>query len=152
MSRANFRNISPRILLNPIKVKIVDQIKIEQQNDMCDMCDYSPSPGSENIPRDQSKYGAGPRRTEKRRNLRGLQLNADGINTKMAELNSLVEVLDVDVILIQETRLTNKSKTPVLHGYTAVSKDRPNMEFPGGGLLTYVKIDYGRRTKKYIGA
>ena len=111
----------------------------------CDMCDYTPSPGSDNIPRDQSKDGAGPRRTGKRRNLRGLQWNADGINTKMAELNSLVEELDVDVILIQETKLTNKSKTPVLHGYTAVRQDRPNTEFPGGGLLTYVKQDMAFR-------
>ena len=111
----------------------------------CDKCAYTPPPGSDSIPTDKTKDGAGSKKSGKRRNVRGLQWNADGINTKMAELNSLVVELEVDVVLIQETKLTEKSRTPRLHGYTAVRQDRPNAEFPGGGLLTYVKDDIAFR-------
>ena len=101
----------------------------------CEKCDYSPPPGTDSIPTVQPKDGAGPKRTGSKRNLRGLQWNADGINTKVAELNKLVTELDIDVVLIQETKLTSRSKTPKIHGFTAVRQDRPNTEFPGGGLL-----------------
>ena len=77
--------------------------------------------------------------------MRGLQWNADGINTKIAELNRLVVELSVDVVLIQESKLTSRSKTPKIHGFTAVRQDRPNAEFPGGGLLTYIKDDLAFR-------
>ena len=75
--------------------------------------------------------------------MRGLQWNADGIDTKVAELNRLV--VELNVVLIQETKLTSRSKTPKIHGFTAVRQDRPNAEFPGGGLFTYVRQDLAFR-------
>ena len=111
----------------------------------CEKCDSSTIPGPNTIPTDQSTDGAGPKKTGPKRNLRGLQWNADGINTKVTELNRLVVELDVDVVLIQETKLTSRSKTPKIHGFTAVRQDRPNAEFPGGGLLTYVRQDLAFR-------
>ena len=49
------------------------------------------------------------------------------------------------MVLIQETKLTSRSKTPKIHGFTAVRQDRSNTEFPGGGLLIYVKQDLAFR-------
>ncbi len=79
------------------------------------------------------------------KNLKALQWNADGLNTKIAELNSFVKEHNVDLVLIQETKLTEKRPTPKLHGYTPVRADRPGAEFPGGGLLTYIKDDLAYR-------
>ena len=78
----------------------------------CEKCDFSAPPGYNTIPTDHPTDGAGPKRTGSKRNLRGLQWNADGINTKVAELNRLVVELDIDVALIQDTKLTSRSKTP----------------------------------------
>ena len=64
---------------------------------------------------------------------------------KIAELNQLVKELHVDIVLIQESKLTTRSKTPKIHGFTAVRQDRPNAEFPSGGLLTYIKQDLAFR-------
>ena len=111
----------------------------------CDKCDYTPPPGSNCLPTDTARDGAGAKQSGKKRNIRGLQWNADGINTKIAELNKLVTELEIDVVLIQETKLTDKSRTPKLYGYTAIRQDRPNAEFPGGGLLTYIKDDIAFR-------
>ncbi|MEL7306976.1 MAG: reverse transcriptase domain-containing protein [Pseudomonadota bacterium] len=75
--------------------------------------------------------------------LRVLQWNADGLTGKKAELEDFLRRWDVDVAVIQETKLGNKTKTPVIQGYTAVRKDRVVVrrgeEMKGGGLLTYIK-------------
>jgi hypothetical protein len=66
----------------------------------------------------------------KRKELRVLQWNADGIGNKKAELEELLERMDVDVAVVQESKLDGKNKTPVFKGYTTVRKDR---EFLRGG-------------------
>ena len=73
---------------------------------ICDNCEYTPPPGSDSLPTEKAKDGAGSKKSGHKRNIRGLQWNADGITAKMAELNSLVAELVVDVVLIQETKLT----------------------------------------------
>ena len=77
--------------------------------------------------------------------LRILQWNADGIQTKMPELESRVKEYEFDVIMIQESKLQAKHKTPQLRGYTTIRRDRgcrPGCpEGKGGGLLTFVKED-----------
>ena len=75
--------------------------------------------------------------------IRILQWNADGITGKRGELEECLDRWDVDVVVIQETKLSSKSVTPTLRGYTAVRKDRvvtrKGEEMKGGGLLTYIK-------------
>ena len=65
--------------------------------------------------------------------------------TKMPELESCVKKFDFDVVIIQESKLQAKHKTPLLQGFTTVRRDRgckPGCpEGKGGGLLTFVKED-----------
>ena len=77
--------------------------------------------------------------------LRIMQWNADGINTKIAELNHFVNEHKIDVVIIQETKLTENKPTPKLYGYACVRSDRPGSEFPGGGLITYIKHNVAYR-------
>ena len=66
-----------------------------------------------------------------------LQWNARGINKKSVELRKLMKNGNVNIVLIQETKLTKKSITPEIHGYSAVRLDRPSKK-GAGGLLIYV--------------
>ena len=80
-----------------------------------------------------------PKHTGPTASIKVLQWNADGLNPKIAELGEFVKKHQVDVALIQETKLTKDKPTPKLYGYTAVRADRPDAQFPGGGLITYIK-------------
>ena len=77
--------------------------------------------------------------------LRILQWNADGVGTKIPELERCVVEYDIDVVVLQESKLMEKNSTPQLSGFTAVRRDRGardgSAERRGGGLLTYVKTD-----------
>ena len=42
----------------------------------------------------------------------------------------------VKVVVIQESKLTSKSKNPCIHNYTTVRNDRPHGQ--GGGLLIFI--------------
>ena len=86
-----------------------------------------------------------PKFTGGAKSLRIMQWNADGINTKIAELNHFVKEHKIDVVIIQESKLTENKPTPKLYGYAAVRSDRPGSEFPGGGLLTYIKHNVAYR-------
>ena len=66
-----------------------------------------------------------------------LQLNINGINTKIDELIQLTIDQSIDIITIQETKLKPTSKTPKIPGFTPIRQDRKDKD--GGGLLTYVK-------------
>ena len=50
---------------------------------------------------------------------------------------------DVDVFLLQETKISPKDRTPVIPGYSSIRKDRimtrNDENRRGGGLVTYVK-------------
>ena len=72
-----------------------------------------------------------------KKSLRILQWNADSLATKIGELRERVKDRDVDVILIQETKLRGKP-TPRIDGYKeAMRSDRIVAE--GGGLLCYIE-------------
>src|SRR2546426_1375755 len=58
--------------------------------------------------------------------------------SKIQELTILAKQLKADIILIQETKLNTKNKTPNITGYTSIRKDRTT---EGGGLMTYIKDD-----------
>ena len=59
-----------------------------------------------------------------------LQLNANGIGNKLTELGVVMENNKVKVAVIQESKLTPKSKNP------CIQKDRPHGQ--GGGLLIFI--------------
>ena len=88
----------------------------------------------------------------KKSSLRILQWNADSLATKIGELRTSAAKLDLDVILIQETKLTGKARTPRIDGFKeAMRQDRVGLG--GGGLLCYIKETlpfeklYGRAKK-----
>ena len=53
-----------------------------------------------------------------------LQLNANGIENKLTELEVVLERNKVKVAVIQESKLSPKSKNPCIRNYTTVRKDR----------------------------
>ena len=81
-----------------------------------------------------------------RASLKVIQWNVDGLSTSLVDLKSLVErEPDIDILLIQETKLRPPVPDPLLDGYVAIRRDRPIVPggggSRGGGLLTYVKED-----------
>ena len=71
-----------------------------------------------------------------------LQWNCDCLTTKVVELSELTVRYGIDIIALQETKLSRDDPTKVLNGFDAVRRDRPGSgaRFArGGGLLTYIK-------------
>ena len=72
-----------------------------------------------------------------------MQWNADGINTKKGELEEFLKRWKIDVAMIQESKLSGKSKDLVIDGYVKVTKDkvygRSKKDVFGGGLITLVR-------------
>ena len=65
-----------------------------------------------------------------------LQLNANGIGNKLTELGVVLERNKVKVAVVQESKLSPKSKNPCIRKYTTVRKDRHHGH--GGGLLIFI--------------
>ena len=117
---------------------------LKSNNWACDKCLNPPT--STTLPTQNNvEEKSEPKRTGTFGNLRILQWNADGLSPKIAELDEYVHKNKIDVVLIQETKLTVNKPTPAIKGFTPVRADRPNSEFPGGGLLTYVKHNIAYR-------
>ena len=62
-----------------------------------------------------------------------LQVNIYGLE----EFKLLIHDTHADIITIQETKFTPKSKTPKIHNFTAVRTDR--LHEAGGGLITIIR-------------
>ena len=81
-----------------------------------------------------------------------LQWNADAITAKIQPLRDYLIENDVDIFLIQETKLVKKDKTPTFPGYTILRKDRRQFKGKennrGGGLLIGVKENIPFRQAK----
>ena len=119
---------------------------LTNNNWICDVCNIG-NPNQNSLPNTivDPMEKSEPKRTGTWRNLRILQWNADGINPKIGELKCFAQKEELDILLIQETKLTPKANTPTIRGYTAVRADRPNTQYPGGGLITYIKQDLAYR-------
>ena len=63
-------------------------------------------------------------------------LKANGIGNKLTELGVVLERNKVKVVVIQESKLSLKSKNPCTRNYTTVRKDRPHGQ--GGGFLIFI--------------
>ena len=61
-----------------------------------------------------------------------LQWNANGIGNKQPELSTFLEMHNVKVAAIQESKLTTQLRSPITQNYTLVWQDRRIC--PGGGL------------------
>ena len=68
-----------------------------------------------------------------------LQWNADGLSTKIPELNARLQQEEVDIVTIQETKLDPRKSTPRLQGYKPVHRADRRGGIKGGGLITYIK-------------
>ena len=74
-----------------------------------------------------------------------MQFDANGIGHKLTELDEFLERQNVKVALIQESKLSSNSKTPIIPNFTTVRKDRRQGQ--GGGLLTLIhkSINFSRK-------
>ena len=68
-----------------------------------------------------------------------MQWNANGLKNKMVELEDKARTLEIDIILIQESKLRSSDANPKLKGYATIRKDREVGR--GGGLVTFIKED-----------
>ena len=68
-----------------------------------------------------------------------IQININGLTTKIHELKYLADNTKIDIITIQDTKLKPTHRTPYLKDYTAIRTDRTYKN--GGGLMTYIKND-----------
>ena len=60
----------------------------------------------------------------------------NGIGNKLTELGVVLERYKVKVAVIQESKLSPKSKNPCIQNYTTVREDRSHGQ--GGGLLIFI--------------
>ena len=65
-----------------------------------------------------------------------IQHNCNGIHSSRAELQTFLVNYQVKIAALQETKLYDRSKTPVFQGYNLIRKDRPTGR--GGGLAFLV--------------
>ena len=85
----------------------------------------------------------------KKDSLRILQWNADGIKSDSDSLARKLAALNIDVAVIQETKLSKRDAAPpYIPEFKYVRADR-NLDIKGGGLITYIrdtlpyeKVDY----------
>ena len=74
-----------------------------------------------------------------------MQFNANGIGNKLTELGEFLERHNVNVAVIQESKLSSDSKAPSIQNFTTGRKDRGQGQ--GGGLLTLIhkSINFSRK-------
>ena len=73
------------------------------------------------------------KKTTKHKEIKILQLNANGIRSTVEELKHLLLISQPDVVTVQESKLNKTSRTPKIPNYTAIRTDRQHKQ--GGGLL-----------------
>ena len=74
-----------------------------------------------------------------RSSLKVLRWNANGLKSKMVDLEDRIRHTKIDLIMIQESKLCSKDWNPSLPVYSIIRKDR---EFGRGeGLITFIKED-----------
>ena len=98
---------------------------------ICTACMTPPQPCA---PSPLPSHGHTPTMSDKTFNI--LQWNANGIGNKQTELSIFLEAHAVKVAVIQESKLTAKSKGPNIQNYTLVRQDR--RQGPEGGLLFFI--------------
>ena len=71
-------------------------------------------------------------------NLRILQWNANGIKSKIVELEMRMKSQNIDVAMNQETKMEKNQKSPQIRGYVTIREDRI-VDIRGGGLIIFIR-------------
>ena len=83
------------------------------------------------------------------RTIRILQLNVDSLLSKLDDLKGFIEKEDIDVFVIQETKLIRKDRLPKIPGFAIERQDRQQPKGKegnrGGGLITGVSLKLGKK-------
>ena len=74
-----------------------------------------------------------------RNNLKTYQWNTDGIHPKFIEVRNHLINSDINVLVVQKSKLWKTDKTPFIEGYATIRKDQNNIL--GGGLLLFIQND-----------
>ena len=67
-----------------------------------------------------------------------MQYNADTLSTKVLELKDRLTKDDIDICIVQETKMTQGTKLPSFDGYVPLRADRKLVN-AGGGLLILLR-------------
>ena len=71
--------------------------------------------------------------------LKVLYWNANGLKSKMVELEDRTQHTEINMIMIQRSKLCSRDRIPYLPGYSTIRKDREYGR--GGELITFIKED-----------
>ena len=115
-------------------------IKARKAEWTCPKCEDEANVVPPSIPTfiEESIESAGSTSGTTKDTLRIIQWNADTISTKALELQDRLVKDDIDICLIQESKLSENSRTPRFQGYVGIRADR-KLKNIGGGLLTLIK-------------
>ena len=120
---------------------------------ICSECEKS-TPSVNPTPQPVSVVADRRQRIRKIQRLRIIQWNVDGIKTSAVDLQSLLRQREVDVVLVQESKLSSKDKTPSFPGFSVLRRDRPSglcRAEDKGGVMTLVRSDIPFREVPGIG-
>ena len=65
-----------------------------------------------------------------------LQFNCNGLYSRLEEIKYFLSFADIKIAVLQETKLSSSSRSPIFPGYAVIRKDRTRNA--GGGLITLV--------------
>ena len=99
-------------------------------------CDACSAPQSQQSPRPTRSLTPPTKQISDDSTFNVLQVNANGIGNKLTELEVVLERNNVKVAVIQESKLSSKSKNPCIQNYITVRKDRSHGQ--GGRLLIFI--------------
>ena len=107
----------------------------------CPSCsEIIPTPSEATETPGESCYGIAPTSGT---TLRILQLNIDSLMSKIEELKRFLKKHNIDVFVLQETKLIKNDRSPRIPGYTIIRKDRQQPKGKernrGGGLITGIR-------------
>ena len=116
---------------------------------VCGACTARSRQAPTHTPNVDTVAGSSPLVTS-RSSLKVIHWNVDGLSTSLVDLHVLVErEPDIDVLMVQETKLLPTAPDPRIPGYVGIRRDRPTPPrgggARGGGLMTFVKEDLPHR-------
>ena len=116
---------------------IIDAIAEGIQQWRCVKCEEKLKKQNEPVRPDQTPTEVSERPTTQKQSLRIMQWNSNGISRKLGELEERLAQSDIDICLIQESKLRKVDRTPHIKGYSSIREDR--VAGTGGGLLTLIR-------------
>jgi ribonuclease HI len=120
---------------------------------------HQPRPSNRPIPTPKGTTSHRKGREKRPKPLTIMQLNVDGVNTKLTELERWLSIHTPDVVCLQETKLKPNGKFAI-RGYNCVRQDRTvgrrvdPKQASGGGTATLIRegLQYTQNTNKITAA